>query len=75
MDIAKNKSVNWGIQETPALECNPFETARSSCLHAVQIAKDVTIGQAAVNRFAAQLDIEAVARVAEGSMGENCDTL
>jgi hypothetical protein len=75
MDITKNKSANWGMQETPALESDPFAIARSSCRHAVQIAKDVTIDQDAVNRFAALLDIKAVARIAEGSMGENCDTL
>ena len=75
MNIVRNKSANWGMQEIPALEGNPFVIARASCRHAVQIAKDVTIDQMALNRFVAQLDIEAVTRVAEGSMGENCDTL
>jgi hypothetical protein len=73
--MAENKSVNWGMQELPALEGNPFAIARSSCLHAVHTAKDVTIDQNAMNRFVAQLDSDAVACVAEGSMGENCDTV
>ena len=66
MNIVRNKSAIWGMQETPALEGNPFVIARSSCHHAVQIAKDVTIDQTAMNRFVAQLDIDAVTRVAEG---------
>ena len=74
MNMVTNESVNWGLGETPALEGNPFVIARSSCHHAMKIAKDVTIDQKAMVRFLKQLDIEAVNRVAEGSMGENCDT-
>ncbi|MFK5985235.1 MAG: queuosine salvage family protein [Pseudomonadota bacterium] len=73
--MIENKSVNWGMQELLPLEGNPFATARSSCLHAVQVAKDVTIDQMAMNEFVAELNINAVTCVAEGSMGENCDTI
>lgn len=72
--MSDNKSLNWGMQALAPLEGNPFAVARSSCLHAVQVAKDVSIDQMAINRFAEQLDIEAVTGIAEGSLGENCDT-
>ena len=73
--VVENITEKWGMHEVPVLEVNPFVMARSSCLHAVQISKDVTIDKEAINRFVARLDIESVTHVAEGSMGENCETL
>ncbi len=57
----------------PLIEDDPFDLARRTCREAVQAAPDVTIDQAELLRFAVALDAQAVAQVAEGHMGENCD--
>jgi hypothetical protein len=63
------------MHEMPPLEGDPFALARSSCHHAVQVARDVSIDEPALQRFAAQLDVEAVHDIQDNSMGENCDTV
>lgn len=73
--MVQNNLVNWGMQELSPIEGNPFVVARSSCLHAAQIAKYVSIDPIAIHRFIARLDTDAVAHIAEESMGENCDTI
>jgi len=59
----------------PLIDGDPFALARSSCLHAVQVARDVRIDEAKLQSFAMELDCEAVRDVMKGSMGENCDIL
>lgn len=67
--------LHWGMDEMPPIEGDPFALARSSCLHAVQVARDVSIDEAALQQFAAQLNVGAVRDVMRGHMGENCDTV
>lgn len=67
--------LHWGMNEMPPLEGAPFVLARSSCRHAVQVARDVAIDEAALQRFSAQLDVRAVQDILHGTMGENCDTV
>jgi hypothetical protein len=45
------------MDEMPPIEGDPFALARSSCLHAVQVARDVSIDGVALQRFAAQLKV------------------
>ena len=59
----------------PLIDGDPFALARSSCLHAVQVARDVRIDEAKLQSFALELDCEAVRDVMKGSMGENCDIM
>ena len=63
------------MNEMPPLEDDPFTLARTSCRHAVQAARDVSIDEAALKQFITQLNLAAVKNVLKGSMGENCDTV
>jgi hypothetical protein len=63
------------MNEMPPIDGDPFALARSSCFRAVQVAQDVSIDEAALQRFTAQLDVGAVRDVMKGHMGENCDTV
>jgi hypothetical protein len=40
--------LHWGMHEMPPLEGAPFALARSSCRHAVQVARDVSIDETAL---------------------------
>jgi hypothetical protein len=40
--------LHWGMDEMPPIEGDPFALARSSCLQAVQVARDVSIDEAAL---------------------------
>jgi hypothetical protein len=63
------------MSEAVAIEGDPFSLARSSCQHAVEVARDVSVNQAAVERFAEFLDVRSVREILHTPMGENCDTL
>lgn len=68
-------ALQWGMAERPLIRNDPFALARSSCLHAVRVARDVWIDEAKLQSFATELDLEAVQDVMKGSMGENCDVM
>ena len=68
-------ALQWGMAERPLILNDPFALARSSCLHAVRVARDVWIDEAKLQSFATKLDLEAVQDVMKGSMGENCDVM
>jgi hypothetical protein len=68
-------SLRWGMQDMPLPDGDLFALARSSCLDAVQVARDVSIDNAALKRFALQLDVGAIRNILEETLGENCDTL
>ena len=57
--------VHWGMGGTPPIEGNPFELARSSCLHAAEVARDVSIDEARLLDFAANLNADEVRSVAK----------
>jgi len=63
---------DWGMDGVPPIDGDPFELARSSCLQAVQLARDVSFDEEALERFAGQLDAVTVRDVMKGHMGENC---
>ncbi len=63
------------MNETLPFDGDPFALARSSCLYAVQVARDVSVDDAALKRFAEQLDVNVVRGVLHAGMGENCDTV
>lgn len=65
----------WGMSETLPLEGDPFSLARLSCQHAVEVAHDVSVDEAALQRFAELLDVRAVREILHTAMGGNCDTL
>jgi hypothetical protein len=67
--------VHWGMGGTPPIEGNPFELARSSCLHAAEVARDVSIDEARLLDFAANLNADEVQSLANGHLGENLDTV
>ena len=48
----------------PLIDGDPFALARSSCLHAVQVARDVRIDEAKLQSFAMELDCEEIRRLA-----------
>ena len=73
--MGEETSLHWGMHAMPPIEGDPFALARSSCLHAVQVARDVSIDETALQRFTAQLDVEMVRDILNGPMGENCDTV
>src|SRR5215469_6955022 len=52
-----------------------LRTRSSSCLHAVEVARDVSIDEAQLLDFAANLNAGEVRSVAKGHLGENLDTL
>ena len=68
-------SSDWGMHAMPPLETCPFTLARSSCSHAVQVARDVRIDEASLHRFASQLDVAMLQDILNRPMGENCDTV
>ena len=68
-------SEHWGMNDSLRLEGTPFVLARSSCRHATLVARDVSIDEAALQRFCRQLDVRTVQNILQGSMGENSDTL
>lgn len=63
------------MNEALPLEDNPFALARSSCLHAIEVARDVSVDEAALRRFAKSFDVRAVREILHTSMGKNCDTV
>jgi hypothetical protein len=65
----------WGMNQLPPLEGSPFALARSSCLHAVQVAQDVFIDELALQRFVVELDTGAIHNLPHGSLGENLHTV
>lgn len=67
--------LHWGMYEMPPLEGDPFALARSTCRHAVQVAREVSLDETALQRFAAQLDVGTVHDILHSHMGENCDTV
>ena len=72
--MVAGRADDWGMEATPPLSGDPFTLARSSCRHAAQVARDVFIEEAALQRFAAGMEPAAVRDLPHGSMGENCDT-
>lgn len=75
MFMYQASSMSWGMNEALPLEDNPFALARSSCLHAIEVARDVSVDEAALRRFAKSLDVRAVREILRTSMGKNCDTV
>lgn len=74
-DMSEMDSRQWGMHAMPPLEGDPFALARSTCRHAVQVARDVSVDEEALQRFAAELDVGMVQGILDQSMGENADTL
>ena len=68
-------SFNWEVPGMPPLEGDPFELVRSSCAHAVPVARDVSIDEATLRQFMARLDHGVVREILASPLGENCDTL
>lgn len=64
-----------GINEAPPIEGNPFDLARSTCRHALDVARDVSIDDTRLLEFAGELKAREVANVTNEHMGENADTL
>lgn len=64
----------WSMNDMPPINGSPFALARSSCCHALRVARDVSIDETVLQRFVQQLDVAAVQNVLNGHMGENCDT-
>jgi hypothetical protein len=62
LDKDEKASLDWGMAEMPPFEGAPFELVRSSCRHAAHVAQDVAIDQAALHRFATQIDTGLVSR-------------
>jgi hypothetical protein len=62
LDMDEKASLDWGMAEMPPFEGAPFELVRSSCRHAAHVAQDVAIDQAALHRFATQIDTGLVSR-------------
>ena len=65
----------WGMDTALPFADDPFVLARSSCRHAMQIARDVFIEKEALQRFAASVNPETICNLPHGSMGENCNTV
>lgn len=66
--------VRWGLGEMPPIEGNPFELARSSCLRAVEVARDVSIDEVRLVDFAYGLNVSELQNIANERLGQNCDT-
>jgi hypothetical protein len=75
LDMDEKASLDWGMAEMPPFEGAPFELVRSSCRHAAHVAQDVAIDQAALHRFATQIDTGLVKGILHSSLGENLDTV
>jgi len=75
MSMEDRVACGWGMDEAPPLRGDPFELARSSCAHAVRIARDVSIDPLVLRRFSEELDVAAINNLPLGSLGENCDTV
>lgn len=69
----KNMPRYYRIPNLQPIEGDPFEVVRRTCDHAVRVAKDVSIDEEQLRRFALNLDAAAVRGITRGSMGENCD--
>lgn len=53
--MGEETSLQWGMNAIRSLDGNPCALAQSSCLHAVQVARDVSIDETALPRYTAQL--------------------